>query len=75
MELRSRGIRVTNVNPGPVKTDMFHNLPTEKQNYIKSNMPLADPEDIADIIIFLASPQSRWVNASTVNANNGVVPV
>jgi 3-oxoacyl-[acyl-carrier protein] reductase len=70
VELRDKGIRVTAINPGPVKTDMFLSNPKEQQDKITATYPTANPEDIADIITFLASPKSRWVNGGTVNANN-----
>jgi 3-oxoacyl-[acyl-carrier protein] reductase len=52
---------------------MFYGTSIEKQEYVKSQGPVADPKDIADIVVFLAGPQSRWINASTVNSNNGAV--
>lgn len=73
VELRDRGIRVTAVNPGPTTTDMFYGMPVENQEYVKSQGPVADPSDIADIVVFLAGPKSRWITASTVNSNNGAV--
>ncbi|KIM26287.1 hypothetical protein M408DRAFT_313669 [Serendipita vermifera MAFF 305830] len=73
VELRDKGIRVTSVNPGPMSTEMFANLSEETQELVKSAYPVAEPEYIADIIVFLAGPKSRWVNGGTINANNAVV--
>ncbi|KIM19639.1 hypothetical protein M408DRAFT_31050 [Serendipita vermifera MAFF 305830] len=73
VELRDKGIRVTSINPGPVTTDMFTSLPEEAQEHVKTIQPVARPEDIADLVKFLASPKSRWVNGGTINANNAVV--
>ena len=73
IELRDRGIRVNAVNPGPVETDMFFNMPNEMQDHFKSAQPLAKADDIADVITFLAGPNSRWINATTVGTNNGVI--
>lgn len=73
VELRDKGIRVTSINPGPVVTDAFIRLPIETQEYFKSRNPITGPEDIADIITFLAGPKSRWVNGGTINANNAAV--
>jgi 3-oxoacyl-[acyl-carrier protein] reductase len=52
---------------------MFDSLTKEQQTEFRKIAPTASPDEIADIITFLASPQSRWVNASTVNANNGFI--
>lgn len=51
----------------------FDNLLTKMQEYYRSSAPVAKPEDIADVITFLASPASRWVNGATVGTNNGLV--
>jgi 3-oxoacyl-[acyl-carrier protein] reductase len=73
VELRDRGIRVTSINPGPVTTDMFHSLSEDVQEYFRSSQPVAKPDDISDVIVFLAGPKSRWVNGGTINTNNGVI--
>jgi len=52
---------------------MFANLPDESRNAIRSMFPVAEPADISDVIVFLAGPQARWINAVTVGTNNGVV--
>lgn len=72
VELRDKGIRVTAINPGPVRTGMFLASSKEQLDYMNANLPIANPEDIADIIAFLASPKSRWVNGGVINANNAV---
>lgn len=70
VELRDKGIRVTAINPGPVSTEMLLVLPEELREHVKATNPVAKPEYIADIIVFLASPKSHWVNGGTINANN-----
>jgi 3-oxoacyl-[acyl-carrier protein] reductase len=73
IELRDKGIRVNAINPGPVDTDMFLELPNEAQDHIKKTSPMAKVDDIADVVTFLAGPNSRWINAVTVGTNNGLV--
>jgi 3-oxoacyl-[acyl-carrier protein] reductase len=73
VELRDRGIRVNSINPGPVTTDMFHALSEDVQEYFRSSHPVAKPDDISDVVVFLASPKSRWVNGGTISTNNGVI--
>ncbi|MEL0614864.1 SDR family oxidoreductase [Marinomonas arenicola] len=75
-ELRGRQITVNAVAPGPVATDLFLQGKTEEmiQNFAK--MPplerLGQPEDIAQVISFLASPASAWVNGQVLRANGGL---
>jgi 3-oxoacyl-[acyl-carrier protein] reductase len=52
---------------------MFTKLPDEHREAIRSMYPVGEPSDIADVIVFLAGPQARWINAVTVGTNNGVV--
>jgi len=73
IELRDKGIRVNAVNPGPVETDMFLGLSSETQEYFRSTQPVAKADDITDVVTFLAGPNSRWINATTVGTNNGVI--
>ncbi len=75
-ELRGRSITVNAVAPGPVATELFLNGKSEEmiQNFAK--MPplerLGQPEDIAQIVSFLASPASGWINGQTLRANGGL---
>ncbi|MEI8632962.1 SDR family oxidoreductase [Vibrio sp. PP-XX7] len=75
-ELRGRSIMVNAVAPGPVATDLFLNGKSEEmiQNFAK--MPplerLGQPEDIAHIVSFLASPASGWINGQILRANGGL---
>ncbi|CAG7850541.1 Uncharacterized oxidoreductase MexAM1_META1p0182; AltName: Full=ORFC [Serendipita indica DSM 11827] len=72
IELRDRNIKVNAVSPGPVVTDTFKGLPEEAKASIRNSRPVAEPSDIADVVVFLASPASRWITGSTLSASNGV---
>jgi len=69
---------VNAVMAGETKTDMFNgyvaSLPegSEKRKAAEART-VAEPEDIADIVTFLASDKSRWVQGSTVSANRGMI--
>jgi len=52
---------------------MFNNLSEEVKNRIRSALPVGQPEDVADIVAWLASHEARWVNGSVTNANDGAV--
>ncbi|MHC0508449.1 SDR family oxidoreductase [Achromobacter aegrifaciens] len=75
-ELRGRRITVNAVAPGPVATDLFLNgkSPELIEHYAK--MPplerLGQPDDIANVVSFLAGPEAGWVNGQILRANGGV---
>ncbi|MDR3400844.1 MAG: SDR family oxidoreductase [Pandoraea sp.] len=75
-ELRGRRITVNCVAPGPVATDLFLNGKTEEQIAQFSKMPplerLGQPEDIANVVAFLAGPDGAWVNGQVLRANGGI---
>ena len=74
-ELRGRSITVNAVSPGPVATDLFLKGKTDAQIEQMSKLPplerLGQPEDIANLVSFLAGPDGAWVNAQVLRANGG----
>lgn len=74
-ELRGRGITVNAVAPGPTGTDLFlHGKTPEQIAQLSKLAPLerlGQPEDIANVVSFLAGPDGSWVNAQTLRANGG----
>jgi len=76
-ELRGRSISVNTVAPGPVGTELFFNgkSPELVERFAKA-VPLerlGQPEDIANVVAFLAGPQGGWVNGQVLRANGGLV--
>jgi 3-oxoacyl-[acyl-carrier protein] reductase len=75
-ELRGRNITVNAVAPGPVPTELFLTGKTEAQiDHLRKLPPLerlGQPEDIADVVSFLAGPDGGWVNAQVLRANGGL---
>jgi 3-oxoacyl-[acyl-carrier protein] reductase len=73
--LGPRGIRVNAVAPGIVATDMSNFTKTDAgRDYafsIQALKRLAQPEDIAGAIAFLASDEARWVNGDTLRVDGG----
>lgn len=74
-ELRGRGITVNAIAPGPTGTDLFLNGKSEEQIAQLSKLAplerLGQPEDIANVVAFLAGPDGGWVNAQILRANGG----
>ena len=74
-ELRGRKVTVNAVAPGPVATDLFLKDKTEAQIEQFSKLAplerLGQPEDIANVVSFLAGPDGGWVNGQILRANGG----
>lgn len=77
LELGPEGIRVNAVAPGLVKTDFAQALlENEKMvRYFETTTPLqrlAEPDDIARVIAFLAGPDSGWLSGQVITADGGL---
>lgn len=70
-ELEGRQIRVNCVAPGAVDTPMLWSNPNVKSGKEKIEGAVGKPEDIAAVIAFLASDESRFINGTTVVADGG----
>jgi NAD(P)-dependent dehydrogenase (short-subunit alcohol dehydrogenase family) len=73
--LGERGIRVNAVAPGVVDTDMSSFARTDAGRdftlSLQAMKRVAQPQDIADVIAFLASDAARWVTGDTVRVDGG----
>ncbi len=73
--LGARGIRVNAVAPGVVETDMSSFTKTEGGREYALGMQalkrIAQPEDIAGTVAFLASADARWITGDTVRVDGG----
>jgi 3-oxoacyl-[acyl-carrier protein] reductase len=74
-ELHGRNITVNAVSPGPVATPLFLKGKTEAQIIEFGKLAplerLGQPEDIANVVSFLAGPDGGWVNGQVLRANGG----
>ncbi len=73
-EMAPHNIFVNAVCPGPVASDMTDQWDEAYRARVLAGVPLGRigrPEDIAETVLFLASPQSDFITGETVNANGG----
>lgn len=77
-ELAPRGIRVNVVSPGFVVTEGTHTagiIGSEMEAGIVAQTPLGragKPDDIADVVSFLASDDARWLTGENITASGGI---
>ncbi|HLR24096.1 MAG TPA: 3-oxoacyl-[acyl-carrier-protein] reductase [Pseudogracilibacillus sp.] len=75
-ELASRNILVNAVAPGFITTDMTDALTEEQQAEILKQIPLeklGQPEDIANVVCFLASNDAAYITGQTIHIDGGMV--
>ena len=78
VELGDKGIRVVNIAPGAVETPINAETMSDPEALKKLSdaIPLkrmAKPEDIADVVVFLASGRSSYMTATTVVIDGGIM--
>lgn len=74
-ELAPMGIRVNAVAPGFIKTAMTDKIPEKLREQMIAAIPLkrpGEPEDIAKVILFLASDLAAYVTAQCIHVNGGL---
>jgi 3-oxoacyl-[acyl-carrier protein] reductase len=76
-ELGPRGITVNVVSPGPTDTELFSSDKTEEDKRRFAQMAalgrLGQPQDIADVVAFLASDDARWITGQNIRTNGGII--
>ena len=76
LEGAAHGVRVNAVAPGPIETEMLDRFAgsAERKNALVQGVPikrLGRPEEIAQVIVFLASPQASFLTGQIVGVNGG----
>ena len=73
-ELAQRSVTVNAVAPGVVMTEMGHAIPEKNRQVMLSQIPLgrfAEPEEVANVVLFLASPLASYISGQTIHVNGG----
>lgn len=75
-EVANRGITINAVAPGYITTDITGDLPAEIKARVLDAIPagrFGTPEDVADVVAFLASDASRYITGQVLNVDGGFV--
>jgi 3-oxoacyl-[acyl-carrier protein] reductase len=71
IEVGSLGIRVNTIAPGPTQSGY---ISAALEAELREKIPLkriGEPEDIADVAVFLASAQARWITGEVIKVSGG----
>jgi 3-oxoacyl-[acyl-carrier protein] reductase len=74
-ELGSRNINVNCVAPGFIETDMTKEISEGNEDFLSSQIPLGrlgKPNEIAEVVNFLASEQANYITGQTIHVNGGL---
>ena len=74
-ELASRGITVNAIAPGFIQTEMTDAMTEDAKNAILQMIPMGIPgetKDIANLVLFLASDQARYITGQTISVDGGM---
>jgi len=75
-EIGSKGVNVNCVLPGPTATDLFLDGKSEEQiaqlASLNAFKRLGTPEDIAQMVVFLATDEAKWITGQSIGANGGM---
>jgi 3-oxoacyl-[acyl-carrier protein] reductase len=75
VELASRGVTVNAVAPGFIETDMSQAVRNKAGDLIKKFIPMrrfGRPEDIARVVVFLASEDSSYITGQVLTVDGGL---
>jgi 3-oxoacyl-[acyl-carrier protein] reductase len=73
-QVGTQGVTINAVSPGPVDSQMTSTWPSEDRQRMLAAIPLgrfARPEEIADVVAFLASPRAGYIHGARIDINGG----
>ena len=74
-QVKDYKIRVNTISPGPILSSMTADWPPERKIEFPKNIPLGrlgEPEEVANVALFLCSKMASYVNGATINVNGGL---
>jgi 3-oxoacyl-[acyl-carrier protein] reductase len=75
-EVGARNINVNSISPGPTNTELFtHGKSEETISRLASLSAfnrIGDPQDIAEVVLFLASDEAKWISAQNIGVNGAM---
>lgn len=77
-EVAGRGITANCIAPGFIATPMTENLPDNVKQAMLDRIPMkrmGTPQDIANVVAFLASEESAYITGQTINVNGGMLMI
>jgi len=74
-ELVRYGILVNCVSPGGIKTPLWGRIPPQMKQQAEALMPLGlgEPEDIANLVLFLATDEAKYIIGQNWSVSGGAV--
>ena len=75
IEYAKKNININCISPGFIKTNMTDKIDDKYKEAIISKIPsarLGEPEDIANVALFLSSENSNYINGETIHVNGGM---
>jgi len=75
LNMQKKNININCISPGFIKTAMTDKIDEKFKEVIISKIPsarLGEPEDIANVALFLSSDQSNYINGETIHVNGGM---
>ena len=74
-EIAGRNVRVNAVAPGYIQTEMTEKLSAEQKETLRNQIPMGrvgEPEDVANVILFLASDLAAYVTGQVIRSSGGM---
>ncbi|MGM0602790.1 MAG: 3-oxoacyl-[acyl-carrier-protein] reductase [Bacillota bacterium] len=75
-ELAGKGVRVNAIAPGYIMTEMTENIKDDIKDMMLNNIPagrFGRAEEVADAVLFLASPMADYINGQVINVDGGML--